>query len=46
MGSETVIFFHRKVGENWGVFRYDLSIDETIQVTPEAFDVVTSAAVE
>lgn len=45
-GSETVIFFHRLTGENWGVFRYDLSTGETIRVTPEAFDAMTPAAID
>lgn len=45
-GSETVIFFHKKVGDNWGVFRYDMSTGEIIRVTPEAFDAVTPAAID
>jgi len=45
-GSENVIFFHRKVGDIWGVFRYNLSTGETIRVTPEAFDAVTPAAID
>ncbi|RCV45097.1 hypothetical protein SETIT_9G425700v2, partial [Setaria italica] len=45
-GSENVIFFHRKVGDIWGVFQYNLSTSETIRVTPEAFDAVTPAAID
>ena len=45
-GSENVIFFHRKVGDIWGVFRYNLSTGETIRVTPEAFDAATPAAID
>ncbi|VAI53755.1 unnamed protein product [Triticum turgidum subsp. durum] len=45
-GSETVLFFHKMVGDNWGVFRYDLSTGETLRVTPEAFDAVTPAAID
>ncbi|CAN6374277.1 unnamed protein product [Urochloa humidicola] len=44
-GSEDVIFFHRKVGETWGVFRHDVGKDETVRVTPEAFDAMTPAAI-
>ncbi|OEL34006.1 hypothetical protein BAE44_0004977 [Dichanthelium oligosanthes] len=45
-GGENVIFFHRKVGDIWGVFQYNLSIGETIRLTPEAFDAVTPAAID
>ncbi|XP_066380985.1 uncharacterized protein [Miscanthus floridulus] len=45
-GSENVIFFHRKVGDIWGVFRYNLSTGETVRVTPDAFDAVTPAAID
>jgi len=43
--SEDVIFFHRKVGETWGVFRHDTRTNETVRVTPEAFDAMTPAAI-
>ena len=43
--SDNVIFFHRKVGETWGVFRFTISTGETVRVTPEAFDAVTPAAI-
>ncbi|CAD6261420.1 unnamed protein product [Miscanthus lutarioriparius] len=43
--SEDVIFFHRKVGETWGVFRHDVRTNETVRVTPEDFDAVTPAAI-
>ncbi|CAN6312998.1 unnamed protein product [Urochloa humidicola] len=45
-GSENVIFFHRKVGDIWGVFQYNLITSEIIRVTPEAFDAVTPAAID
>lgn len=45
-GSENVIFFHRKAGDFWGVFRYNLRTGETVRVTPEAFDAVTPAAID
>ncbi|XP_058000030.1 uncharacterized protein LOC131178679 [Hevea brasiliensis] len=44
-GSDTVIFFHRKVGEFWGVFRYDISSGETVRVTPDGIDAITPAAI-
>ncbi|WVZ49709.1 hypothetical protein U9M48_001041 [Paspalum notatum var. saurae] len=44
-GSESVIFFHRKVGDTWGVFRYNLRSRETLRVTPEGFDAITPAAI-
>lgn len=43
--SDNVLFFHRKVGEIWGVFRYTITTGETVRVTPEAFDAVTPAAI-
>jgi hypothetical protein len=43
--SENVIFFHRKVGETWGVFQFTISTGQTVRVTPEAFDAVTPAAI-
>ncbi|CAL5033531.1 unnamed protein product [Urochloa decumbens] len=43
--SEDVIFFHRKVGDTWGVFRHDIGKNETVRVTPEAFDAMTPAAI-
>ncbi|KAF2294569.1 hypothetical protein GH714_012661 [Hevea brasiliensis] len=44
-GSDTVIFFHRKVGEFWGVFRCDISSGETVRVTPDGIDAITPAAI-
>ncbi|KAL5201074.1 hypothetical protein ABZP36_035428 [Zizania latifolia] len=44
-GSDDVLFFHRKVGDFWGVFRYTLSTKEEVRVTPEEFDAVTPAAI-
>lgn len=45
-GSENIIFFHRKDGDIWGVFRYNLSTGETIRVTLEGFDAVTPVAID
>ncbi|KAF4397165.1 hypothetical protein G4B88_009011 [Cannabis sativa] len=44
-GSDFVIFFHRKVGKYWGVFRTDLSRGECIRVTPEYTNAMTPAAI-
>jgi hypothetical protein len=43
--SDNVLFFHRKVGETWGVFRFTISSGETVRVTPAEYDAVTPAAV-
>jgi hypothetical protein len=47
-GSDNIIFFHRgtdKTLSSWGVFRYDISTQEMIQVTPRELDAVTPAAI-
>ncbi|KAF2307549.1 hypothetical protein GH714_029694 [Hevea brasiliensis] len=44
-GSDNVIFFHRKVGEFWGVFRADISSGEIVRVTPDGIDAITPAAI-
>ncbi|XP_062113470.1 uncharacterized protein LOC133824566 [Humulus lupulus] len=47
-GSDNVIFFHRKVGEFWGVFRADISKGSTSEfprVTPDKMDAITPAAI-
>ncbi|OAY40946.1 uncharacterized protein LOC110622048 [Manihot esculenta] len=45
-GSDNVIFFHRKVGKFWGVFRVDISSgDEPVRVTPDGIDAITPAAI-
>ncbi|PON66640.1 Tricorn protease [Parasponia andersonii] len=44
-GSDNVIFFHRKVGEFWGVFRFDISNGSTTRVTPDGIDAITPAAI-
>ncbi|KAF2307538.1 hypothetical protein GH714_029627 [Hevea brasiliensis] len=44
-GSDNVIFFHRKVGKYWGVFRADISSGETVRVTPDEIDAITPAAI-
>ncbi|KAF2320141.1 hypothetical protein GH714_024276 [Hevea brasiliensis] len=44
-GSDDVIFFHRKVGEFWSVFRADISSGELVRVTPDGIDAVTPAAI-
>jgi hypothetical protein len=43
--SDNVLFFHRKVGETWGVFRFTISSGETVRVTPAEYDAVTPAAI-
>ncbi|OAY43500.1 uncharacterized protein LOC110620688 [Manihot esculenta] len=44
-GSDNIIFFHRKVGDFWGVFRFDISSGETVRLTPDGMDAVTPAAI-
>jgi Tol biopolymer transport system component len=56
-GSDNIIFFHRgggttsrtlgsgKAETTWGVFRYNISSGETVQVTPVELDAVTPAAI-
>ncbi|XP_057999584.1 uncharacterized protein LOC110652627 isoform X2 [Hevea brasiliensis] len=44
-GSDNVIFFHRKVGEFWSVFRADISSGELVRVTPDGIDAITPAAI-
>lgn len=47
-GSDNVLFFHRKVGDKWGVFRADISNGETseiLRVTPDEIDAITPAAI-
>ncbi|XP_062113468.1 uncharacterized protein LOC133824565 [Humulus lupulus] len=48
-GSDNVIFFHRKVGEYWGVFRADINnstpTSEFPRVTPDGMDAITPAAI-
>ncbi|GJN41509.1 hypothetical protein PR202_gn00897 [Eleusine coracana subsp. coracana] len=44
-GGEDALFFHRKVGDFWGVFRVDVNTKETVRVTPDNLDAVTPAAV-
>ncbi|KAM6546852.1 hypothetical protein CsatB_027588 [Cannabis sativa] len=47
-GSDNVIFFHRKVGDFWGVFRADISkgrATEFFRVTPDGIDAMTPAAI-
>ncbi|XP_056683465.1 uncharacterized protein [Spinacia oleracea] len=48
-GSDNVIYFHRKVGDYWGVFRADISnglTSNTFRVTPDEIDAVTPAAID
>jgi hypothetical protein len=45
-GSDELLFFHRKVDEVWGVFRFNIRSGETIRVTPEQFNAVTPAAID
>ncbi|KAK1404084.1 Tol-Pal system beta propeller repeat-containing protein [Heracleum sosnowskyi] len=48
-GSENVIFFHRKVGDYWAVFRADISngfTSEAIRVTPDNCNAMTPAAID
>ncbi|PON37170.1 Tricorn protease [Parasponia andersonii] len=44
-GSDNVIFFHRKVDNFWGVFRFDISNGSTTRVTPDTIDAMTPAAI-
>ncbi|KAI8016450.1 hypothetical protein LOK49_LG05G00777 [Camellia lanceoleosa] len=44
-GSDNVIFFHRKEGEFWGVFRADLSSGTECRVTPDGIKAMTPAAI-
>lgn len=44
-GSENIIFFHRKVGKFWGVFRFDIASGETVRVTTDGIDAITPAAI-
>ncbi|KAL5583492.1 hypothetical protein UlMin_015934 [Ulmus minor] len=48
-GSDDVLFFHRKVGEFWGVFRAEISngsvVSEAARVTPKEFHAMTPAAI-
>ncbi|KAI8548788.1 hypothetical protein RHMOL_Rhmol07G0301200 [Rhododendron molle] len=49
-GSDNIIFFHRKVGQFWGVFRADISnstgiTQEVTRVTPDDIDARTPAAI-
>ncbi|CAL5392248.1 unnamed protein product [Camellia sinensis] len=44
-GSDNVIFFHRKEGEFWGVFRADLSNRTESRVTPDGIKAMTPAAI-
>nr|XP_045085502.1 uncharacterized protein LOC109767595 [Aegilops tauschii subsp. strangulata] len=53
-GSDNIIFFHRgtektlpfnMVETAWGVFRYKISTEETMEVTPKELDAVTPAAI-
>ncbi|KAL8132824.1 hypothetical protein AgCh_008345 [Apium graveolens] len=48
-GSENVIFFHRKVGDCWAVFRADISngfTSEATRVTPDKCNAMTPAAID
>lgn len=49
-GSDNVLFFHRKVGDFWGVFRADISSNaltsDPPRVTPENFHAMTPAAID
>ncbi|XP_028075255.1 uncharacterized protein LOC114277559 [Camellia sinensis] len=44
-GSDNVIFFHRKEGEFWGVFRADLSNRTESRVTRDGIQAMTPAAI-
>ncbi|KAL7248023.1 hypothetical protein ACSBR2_002841 [Camellia fascicularis] len=44
-GSDNVIFFHRKVGDFWGVFRVDLNNGKPGRVTPDTINAITPAAI-
>ncbi|KAL5555707.1 hypothetical protein UlMin_037943 [Ulmus minor] len=45
-GSDNVIFFHRKVGEFWSVFRADISQGFESRVTPDGIHAITPAAID
>lgn len=48
-GSDDVIFFHRKVGDYWAVFRADISngyASEPTRVTPDKCNAMTPAAID
>ncbi|GMN64548.1 hypothetical protein TIFTF001_033614 [Ficus carica] len=47
-GSDDIIFFHRKVGDYWGVFRIDISSGTLTdsRVTPDGIDAFTPAALD
>lgn len=48
-GSDNVIFFHRKVGKFWGVFRADVRNGLTsnyTRVTPDELDAITPVAID
>ncbi|KAG8649238.1 uncharacterized protein LOC110607480 [Manihot esculenta] len=44
-GSDNIIFFHRKVGDFWGVFRFDIASGEAVRVTTDGIDAITPAAI-
>ncbi|PON35094.1 Tricorn protease [Parasponia andersonii] len=44
-GSDNIIFFHRKIGEFWGVFRADISNGITSRVTTGGIHAITPAAI-
>lgn len=47
-GSDNIIFFHRKVGMYWGVFRANIrkvSTPDIARVTPDGIDAMTPAAI-
>lgn len=45
-GSEDVIFFHRKVGDYWAVFRFDMNTKEQTRVTPDKCNAMTPVAID
>ena len=45
-GSDSVIFFNRKVGEFCGVFRADISQGFESRVTPDGIHAITPAAID
>ncbi|KAL5578675.1 hypothetical protein UlMin_011117 [Ulmus minor] len=44
-GSDNVLFFHRKVGKFWVVFRADITNGQTSRVTPKEFHAMTPVAI-
>jgi Tol biopolymer transport system component len=44
-GSDNIIFFHRKDGDFWGVYRADICTGVTSRVTPDGIDARTPAAI-